>query len=334
MSERTSIPAPERLPRNDRAPESFAAAFGSSREETIASMDRAGDDVPDQAPRTPLPVQRIGFVREAIPVSMADPFDPASRVQVSCRVEAHTELDAERRGIHVSRAGDLLARLSGEVFPSLQDYAVALAACLRETQGTVTTEVSVRGVLSYVERIDTFKERSSIEHLELQARAVCAASGTNAWSGVGFHHMTACPCVQQTLRHARDRDADASPSPPRMTHSQRCHTLLTIGGQGGVVPLTALLAIVDAVVVRSRNTLPRDAELLAVHRAHASPMFLEDVLRDLLAAVHQGIREIRPDATIAIASTSMESIHDFDLSGRIEATVSELDRTLPPVTAR
>ena len=109
------------------------------------------------------------------------------------------------------------------------------------------------------------------------------------------------------------------------THTQRCHTRIAIAPCATPVPLAGLLATVDRVVVRCQNTLPRDLELLAVHRAHREPQFVEDVLRDLLAAVHQSIRDGHPDATIRIRATSFESIHDFDLDGEVVASVRELD---------
>ena len=113
---------------------------------------------------------------------------------------------------------------------------------------------------------------------------------------------------------------------PLATHTQRCHTRIAIAPCATPVPLDGLLATVDRVVGRCQNTLPRDLELLAVHRAHREPQFLEDVLRDLLAAVHGLVRDEHPNATIRIRATSFESIHDFDLDGEVVASVRELDR--------
>ena len=75
--------------------------------------------------------------------------------------------------------------------------------------------------------------------------------------------------------------------------------------------------------------MPRELELLTVYRTHARPQFVEDALRDLLRAVHQRIRSVDPAAAITIRATSMESIHDFDISGEITCSVAELDQMFP-----
>jgi GTP cyclohydrolase FolE2 len=182
--------------------------------------------------------------------------------------------------------------------------------------------------LSYVEHVGGVSQRTSIEHLTLSAEARHRDGRTEAGHGVAFNHITACPCVQQTYKHAVGSldDAAVDTRLPQPTHTQRCHTRIDIGPCATPVPLDRLLDVVDRVVVRSQNTLPRDLELMAVHRAHREPQFVEDILRDLLAAVHRLIADEHPDATIRIRATSLESIHDFDLDGEIVASVRELDR--------
>jgi GTP cyclohydrolase IV len=187
--------------------------------------------------------------------------------------------------------------------------------------------------LSFVEQAGGPTRRSSIEHLTISADARRRAGFTAAGHGIAFNHLTACPCVQQTYRHAvqplnGDERCAFDARRPWPTHTQRSHTRLAVGPCVSPVPLVRLLAVVDRVVVRCQNTLPRDQELMAVHRAHVEPQFLEDVLRHLLAAVHQLIRAEHPDATIRIRATSMESIHDFDLDGEVAASVRDLDRAL------
>jgi GTP cyclohydrolase-4 len=324
-------PLREVLPKHTRPARDFQAAFGRSAEDTLAGMNAAGDDVPNQPPRHALALTRVGITRASIPLVIANPFGTPGTVHLSCRVEAHVGLAADRRGIHVSRLGHVLAELAGQPHASLHAYAVALCDRVAEVQEARDAEVAVSGVLSYVEHVGGVAQRSSIEHLTLSAEARHRDGRTDAGHGIAFNHLTACPCVQQTYRHAvagADGEAIAAFDPrlPQPTHTQRCHTRIDIGPCATPVPLDRLLAVVDGIVVRSRNTLPRDLELMAVHRAHREPQFVEDVLRDLLAAVHGLIRDEYPDATIRIRSTSQESIHDFDLDGEVAASVRELDR--------
>lgn len=322
---------PRLLPEHARPARDFRATFGRSAQDALASMNEAGDDVPNQAPLHPLAVARVGMTRTSVPIVIANPFGAAGTVHLACSVDAHVRLPPDRRGIHVSRIGHALAELAGQPYASLQHYAVALCERVAEIQRCDTADVGVSGVLSYVEPVGGASQRASIEHLTLSAEARHRDGRTEAGHGIAFNHITACPCVQQTYRHGLappDGGANVALDArlPQPTHTQRCHTRLAIDPCASPVPLADLLAVVDRVVVRCQNTLPRDLELMAVHRAHREPQFVEDVLRHLVAAVHRVIRDEHPDATIRVRATSLESIHDFDLDGEIVASVRELDR--------
>lgn len=299
-------------------------------------MDAAGDDVPDQPPQHPIALRRIGVERLAIPVTIVDPFDRRGSAQLSCSVGAFTGLDAGRRGIHVSRIGDVLARLSLERFASLPDYAAALCEQVAGVQESALGEVEVSGVLSYLEPLVGVKDKASIEHLELFAQARCSDGTLEVSSGLGFDHITACPCVQQTYKHSFDGAQGllrqvAEHDLPLLTHSQRCQCWITIGGMPVPVALPDMLAAIDRVIVRCQNTLPRELELQTVHRAHRAPQFLEDALRGLLFAVYELVGREHPSATIHIRATSLESIHNFDLSGEVSGSIAELERALASV---
>jgi GTP cyclohydrolase FolE2 len=320
------------FPRHQRAPRDFAKTFERNYKQTIASMDRGGHDIPNQAPTTPLRLKSVGVKRHAIPILLRDPFGVGSTVQLSCAVTAHVGLEPQRRGIHVSRIGDLLARLSVQIFSSLQDYAVQLNELIRSSQKSPTASVSVQGTLTYLEIVSGVKEKSSLEHLKLSADARFIDNVLTTSGGVGFSHMTACPCVQETYRNSFEADnpsfeaVRAQKHIPLITHTQRCQTLLTLTSLQQEPTLPELLSCIDSVVVRSQNTLPREFELLNVYRAHAHPQFLEDVLRDLLLAVYRLLPRGSPDGSIMVRSSSLESIHDFDMEGEIEFAIRELDR--------
>lgn len=319
-------------PRHQRTRRGFDQTFARTAEQTIAAMNDGGHDIPNQAARLPLRIRRMGLTRSSIPVRLANPLGGTGTVDLSCDVDAFVDLAAERRGIHVSRIGDLLARLAVETFPSLSHYARRLHDELRAVQESDTATVAVRGVLTYLEAVRGVKDKSSLEHLDLSAEAATRGGVPALSQSVGFGHITACPCVQETYRNSFGPEHEAlqrvvsETRMPLLTHSQRCRTRVTIAGAERPVPLEPLVACLDQVVVRSQNTLPREFELLNVHRSHAKPQFLEDVVRELTYGVYKLIARDYPKATIRIRSSSMESIHDFDLEGEIEYTVAELDR--------
>ncbi len=320
------------MAKNDRFRWSFAQTFEKSAAQTITAMDAAGKDIPDQRPVIPLRLRRVGVTRRSIPVRIDDPLGGAQTVELSCAIEASVGLAPERRGIHVSRIGDLLARLTGEVYPSLRHYAHRVDQLLRAGQGSDTASVAVRGVFTYLESVRGVKDKSSLEHVELSGASETEGGVTTLTQGVGFTYITSCPCVQETYRNSFRADDKMlqrvleEKRMPLLTHTQRCQTHVMIVGAREPLPLPSLLACVDHVVVRSQNTLPREFELLNVYRAHAKPQFLEDALRELTYGVYKLVGRDNPNVTLRIRSSSMESIHDFDMEGDVEFTVAELDR--------
>jgi GTP cyclohydrolase-4 len=291
-------------------------------------MDSGGHDIPRQRPKTALSLRTVGVRREAIPVLVIDPFGGEDPVQLSCAIEAQVGLDSERRGIHVSRIGDLLAQLSGKVFPSVTDYAAELLDRLLRAQNGQTGSVTVEGVLTYFERVSGVKEKGSLEHLTLHGHVSGSGGRTSASAGIGFNHITACPCVQETYRHSFSSDTRSSRGRKLqlITHTQRCRTRINLINVKRYPTLPDLLGAIDAVAVRSQNTLPREFELLNVYRSHAEPQFLEDVLRELLRAVYDVVRPLSSKGELEISSVSMESIHDFDMHGEIAFPLKELDK--------
>ena len=102
------------LPQHSRPARDFQATFGRSAEDALAGMSEAGDDVPDQAPIHPQALARVGLTRTSVPIVIADPFGTPATVQLACTVDAHVELPPDKRGIHVSRIGHVLAELAGQ----------------------------------------------------------------------------------------------------------------------------------------------------------------------------------------------------------------------------
>ncbi len=109
-----------------------------------------------------------------------------------------------------------------------------------------------------------------------------------------------------------------------MTHSQRCVTTVMAHGITAPVPLRDMLARLDAVLCRTYNTLPRDAELAMVHRAHKNPQFIEDALRAAVVALAGAWPDATAIQTVSGHSRSQESIHDYDLTATIRLSVADL----------
>ena len=323
------------LPVHERSRAGFDETFELSAHETIDAMNVSGRDIASQQPDLKFPLKKMGVTRTGIPVQVANPFGGQDLVHLSCDVAMHVSLAGDRRGIHVSRLGDTLAGHTGDIYQDLADYAVQVAETTRRVQHADHATVAASGLFAFLEPLNGVKTKVSLESLQLSARAEASAGQTRLTSGITFNHITACPCVQETFRHSHGPESEeliaeiGRREMPLLTHSQRCRTSIFIEGAKALPTLGDLIDLIDSVVVRCQNTMPREYELLTVYKAHHKPQFLEDVLRELSAALTRLLAGNPPETRVRITSVSMESIHDFDLDGEIDYTLADLQAMLP-----
>lgn len=308
----------------------FEDLFQASPDEVVGSMDRAGDNVPEKKPHWPLRLNAAGLVRERIPVRVEDPFHSGATTVVNCRLSVSTHVPHDKRGIHMSRLNHVIAESVIRTCRDLDEYTRQLAEAVNHCQYDGPSEVRVDGWLSYWESVagrHAGKEKLSLEEIGLSATARLGRGSSQLTSGLSFDHLTACPCVQKMLQHARrpgDATADADRY-PAVTHSQRCRSYVSVSNHAGTFPLARLLKEFDKVVFRTQNTLPREHELKLVYLAHEQPQFIEDVVRELVLACHRVLRAEHPDCRVEVSSSSMESIHSFDIHASAAVAIRELD---------
>ena len=296
-------------------------------------MDAAGDDIPHQRPQYQIILPNAGVTREQIPIVITDPLNNDLQTRVICEVIALTEVPALKRGIHMSRIGDCMARLTNQSFKSLQEYAIALAEAIQRSQYGGPTHTKVHGVYSYLEKIhgrEPGKDKTSLEKLGIKASVLQNKNHKIQSAGLVITHITACPCVQETLRHASSDDIIKSPLPP-LTHSQRCQTSVSVNDIDDTLPIKKLLETLDKIVFRTQNTLPREYEALLVSGAHRRPQFIEDIVRSVIVECYNLFKDQFPNSSLHVSSTSQESIHDFDIQAELELNIQTL-RTLLEMT--
>lgn len=314
------------LPTYIRPGPRFEDAFAVPASSVIRSMDDARDDVVEHAPGRGLAL-RAGCVRERILVHIDDPFGSSLVVPCVCTVHIESTVPRDRRGLHMSRVGDALARLVQDAYPDVGAFAGALADAIDRAQYGGPSEVTVDGTVSYLEELplEGTRPKVSLEQLGVVATYRTGAQRTLD-AALRVSHMVACPCVQETRRHARlVGSLPGGGDGPEFTHSQRCETTVTVRGAREWLNVPRVLAALDAVLVRTMNTLPRGSELLLVYRAHRSPQFVEDAARDAAWVVYRTL-ESSPFNSIEADSRSSESIHDFDLAARVYLTAEEARR--------
>lgn len=311
-----------------RPAHSFDDTFGLSAKSVIDTMDASGGDIPNQQPTYPIPLH-VTISRSQVPVIISNPLNDSLQSHVACEVRAVTEVPGFKRGVHVSRISDCIAQLSGKVFANLQEYAGTLAELIREKAYNGSTRTHVDGVYSYLEKVpgrELGKDKVSLESVGLTA-SVQTGDQHSQNAGLVVTHMTACPCVQETLKHVGPVP-EAPASLPCITHSQRCKTAVSIRNITDALPVRQLLETLDNSIVRTRSTLPREYEALLVYGAHRRPQFVEDVVREVLIACYQLFHQKFPESSLQVSCISQESIHDFDLRAEMERKMQEVKMVL------
>jgi GTP cyclohydrolase FolE2 len=333
--ESRALKGADTLPVYKRSSPQFESVLGANPGVVVTSMDQSGDDPANQAPSYKIPISAVGLGRQGIPVRILHPLESGQETVLACDIDIRTTLDAAHRGIHVSRMGNVLAEVSNECYPTLDAFAERLCRRVQQTQNGGATNISARSRFWYREGVPGFgtkADKLSLEAVGLSARTASDAQGQLVtMRGIEVDHITACPCVQQTLKHSL---AQRKPAPtehpaeaPPLTHSQRSRTFVEIGSSAGPT-IAALLGAVDEVLFRSQSTLPRPQELLLVLRSHQKPQFLEDVMRDLARRICQLCHDLPDTTSIRVRSQSLESIHEFDLVGELSTSLAEARRAL------
>lgn len=325
------------LPLFQRQTESFDDTFGVEIADVLTAIGRAEDDPVAGEPRVAIDIQRVGYTRANLLIEIDDPFGSGRPVHSVATVRVASRVPHTHRGLHMSRLGDALARSVTESYPDLVDYARSLAKAICRAQYGRSTLVEVHASVPYLEELTRDphpRPKLSLEQLQVIASARVDgpddAAGRVA-AGVRVSHLVACPCVQKVYAYTRavlgDAPVETDPA-PGFTHNQRCVTTVVAHGLRRPLPVAAVLRQIDGVLFRTMNTLPRGSELSLVHRAHRTPQFIEDALREALWAMYTALGDA-PFSAIRGSSRSLESIHDFDLAASATLTPEEASRCRP-----
>ena len=113
---------------------------------------------------------------------------------------------------------------------------------------------------------------------------------------------------------------------PVITHNQRNISRLVIQVPDGFeVEADDLIAIAEgAMSSPTYATLKRQDEGELVLAAHLNPKFVEDVVRDILAAVLGKYSELPDFVEVRVHSESQESIHKHNAFAERDTTLGEL----------
>jgi GTP cyclohydrolase I/GTP cyclohydrolase-4 len=151
--------------------------------------------------------------------------------------------------------------------------------------------------------------------------------------------MTACPCAQEMVtglsreRLAAEGFDDAQIERivevvPIATHNQRGIGTLHIGRPDGDVDwieAPELLRIVESSMSSEiYELMKRPDEMSVVVKAHETPRFVEDCVREMIRQVVEGYPDLPDDAFVMARQENLETIHRHNVVAERYGTLGEL----------
>lgn len=300
-------------------------------------MPPAMKDVHAMAPdRGRLTLRSVGVsgIRKPLSVQRRD------RVHtLAATFEVAVDLPSSRKGSDLSRNAEVLAEIVDQtVERPVASLESACSTIAREllVRHAYATEATVTASAEYFLQKGISEEKRSFEDYLLLAEAHAQRGDgrtVNLRRAIGAEAvgMTACPCAMETCREQLTReypalDDQSLATLPMISHNQRNRTRLLFElSKDEEVEVDELIAAIEA--AQSSPTyaiLKRGDEGRVVLDAHRHPKFVEDVLRDLLAALPATFPDL-PDSTVVRASTvSEESIHKYNVEASHRISFGEL----------
>jgi GTP cyclohydrolase IV len=272
---------------------------------------------------------RVGVTGIRKPVQVQRPSKGA--VTLVAALDAYVDLPGQQRGIHMSRnveaineAIDMAVRAPVR---GIEDLAAGIAADLLKRHDYATiAEVDVEADY-FLEAVQPSGQRS-LEHYNLVASAR-ARRGEALRRGIGVlvTGINACPCAMETARKLL-ADKGLHREGPNITHNQRNRVLAMVETTDAhTIEADDLVTIVEAgLSAPTYEILKRGDEARLVIRAHERPLFVEDVVREVLDGLLKKYGHLPDDALFMVRSEAEESIHKHNAFAERVTTLAELRR--------
>jgi GTP cyclohydrolase-4 len=309
----------------------------------IITLSPGTTDVQARRPATEVSLSRVGVTGvEKVLRTAANGAEQLYYAELECYVD----LNPQQAGVHMSRFEEVIGEaidevVLGEAFRA-ETLAAHIAGHIRERQGGMRAEVWIAA--RYPETVSTpVTGQRTQEIYTLFGTAVASERGTRTLTGVQAQGMTACPCAQDLVAGAArerlaaqgfdsdeiDRVLDAVPI---ATHNQRGIGTLYVGCPEGCdadIDAPDLLHIVEqSMSSEIYELMKRPDERAVVEKAHATPRFVEDCVREMIRRVVVSYPGLDETAFIMARQENLETIHRHNVVAERYGALAELRREL------
>jgi GTP cyclohydrolase IV len=293
------------------------------------------DDLQASSPEVRIGLSRVGVtgVSKAIRLSHA-----GVEKLISARIECTVDLDADQKGVHMSRFPELFeeaidAVVIGEAL-LVEVLAEHIARHIAERQRALRAEVRIDARYP-LERRTPVSDLPTQEMVGLIGIAAASDRGVRRAVGVEATGINACPCAQGLVRgRAAERLLEGGFDEddverilelvPLATHNQRGRGTLYVGTEAPVNAEQLVAVVESSMSSPVYELLKRPDELFVVEHAHLQPRFAEDSVRLALAGVLEAYPALDDADFLGARQVNLETIHNHDVIAERSGTVGEL----------
>lgn len=291
-------------------------------------------DVQSEVSENKYPLNRVGVRGVKKPIIV---YRPQREVPLNLEIDVYVDLPPIQKGAHMSRnievVHDILDMCMMEKVTSLEELCQRIAKRLLDRHEYATrSEVYMKSDY-FIEKMTPYG-RKSVEPYNLIARAIATRERNKLklkkMIGVEVVGMSVCPCAMENVKNYLIKEyrecKELFEKVPVITHNQRNITFLLIE-----VPEEYHLEADDMIsIVEESQSSPtyevikREEEVDLVINAHKKPMFVEDIVRNVLRLIVTKFIDMPNEAEILVRSTSYESIHKHDAFAEIKTRMKDI----------
>jgi GTP cyclohydrolase I/GTP cyclohydrolase-4 len=305
----------------------------------VTTLSAGTTDVQAGRPATEVSLSRVGVTGVEKVLRIA--ANGAEQLYYA-ELECYVDLNPRQAGVHMSRFEEVVGEaidsvILGEAFRA-ETLAAHIAERIRERQQGMRAEVTIAA--RYPETVLTPATGQSTQEIyTLFGTAVASERGTRTLTGVQAQGMTACPCAQEMVAGAaRERLAEQGfdsdeidrvlDAVPIATHNQRGIGTLYVGcpeGSRADIDARELLHIVEqSMSSEIYELMKRPDELAVVEKAHRTPRFVEDCVREMVRRVVTTYGDLDGTAFVMARQENLETIHRHNVVAERYGSLAEL----------
>jgi GTP cyclohydrolase-4 len=253
-------------------------------------------------------------------------------------MDLFADLNPEQAGVHMSRFSEVVERLAGELtwIPSrdIESFAGRMAEQVVETQCAMRAEVRIRAHFPIIKRTPV-TDLTTEELYTLLGIAAATPEHTRHVLGVEVEGLTVCPCAQDIMRSqskellkedgfTEEQSERILSIVPSASHNQRGRGTLLIGSEERLRAEDLVELVERSMSSETYELLKRPDEFYVVDKAHRSPRFVEDVVREMLRNVVEAYPGLPGEAFLLSRQENFEGIHEHNAFAERYGTLEEI----------